>query len=72
METASAEEDNGAVDLEARWAGQEEGVGKVVYIRSLCIMNHFLHIRTVCSYIMYVVTYMCIRGGTNIQHIQYI
>ena len=29
-------------------------------------------IRTVCSYVMYLVTYMCIRGGTNIQHIRYI
>ena len=32
METASTEEDNGAVDLPARWAEQEEGVGKVVYV----------------------------------------
>ena len=32
METASAEEDNRAVDLPARWAGQEEGMGKVVYV----------------------------------------
>ena len=32
METASAEEDNGAMDLPARWAGQEEGAGKVVCV----------------------------------------
>ena len=32
METASAEQDNRAMDLPARWAGQKEGVDKVVYV----------------------------------------
>ena len=43
METASAEQDSGAVDFPAMWVGHEgEGQG---CIRSLRIMNHFLHIR---------------------------
>ena len=29
--------------------GRAGGGGGEVCIRSLCIMNHFLHIRTVCS-----------------------
>ena len=40
METASAEEDNGAVDSKVGGAGGGGGEG---CIRSLCIMNHFLH-----------------------------
>ena len=49
METASAEEDNRAVDLPARWAGQEEGVGRL-YTFSLHHEPLFTQvIRTVCS-----------------------
>ena len=29
METASAEEDNGAMDLPVRWAGQEKGLARL-------------------------------------------
>ena len=64
METASAEQDSGAVDLPARWVGQEEGGGQGC-IRSLRIMNPFY--TYICSSAAYVVTCMCISGGKNIQ-----
>ena len=66
LTAVSTEQDSGIVDLPARWVGQEEGVGQGC-VCSLCIMNPFLHIRTLCSYATYVVTYMHNRGGTNIQ-----
>ena len=68
METASLEQDNRAMDLPARWAGQEEGWARL-YTFSLHHEPLFAHTCAVCSYAKYVVTYMCIRGGMNIRNI---